>query len=85
MLSFVSFWRRQFDEVDVALAPAVARLDEIARPQLIGEVEILIMLEVAVALEQPEALDVTVEKGRHLRAWPDCATAARSIPRCRNG
>ena len=43
------------------------------------------MVEIAVALEQAEALEVVVEESRHCGASRDCAAAARSIRRCRNG
>ena len=43
------------------------RLDPVARPQFVGQFEILVIAEVAVALQQAEAARVLVEKGRHRR------------------
>ena len=47
--------RRQFDQFDPPVAPVASGLDEIARPFLIGEVEILIGFEDPVPLQQAEA------------------------------
>src|ERR1700731_1709029 len=52
----------KFDEFDPAFAPTLPRLDEIARPHLIGEVEILIMVKVAVPLQQAKTAKIPVEK-----------------------
>ncbi len=77
--------RRQFDKLDMAVAPIFFWLDPIARPRFIGEIEILVMVEIAVALEKTEAANVLIEKGRDLRARRIVQRAARSIRPCRKG
>ena len=63
---------RQFDELDAALAPALARLDPVGRPQFIGEFEVLIVVECAVALDEAEAARIVVDKGGDGRDGQGC-------------
>ena len=63
---------RQLDQLHPALAPAFVRLDPVARPQFVGEIEILVVAEVAVALQETEPARVGVEKGRDARRRPGC-------------
>ena len=58
---------RQLEQFHPALAPAFMRLDPVARPQLVGEIEILVVAEIPVALQEPEAARVGVEEGRNAR------------------
>ena len=83
MLSWVSFVGRDLDQLDPALAPAAGRLDPVARAQVIEGLEVLVVLEDAVALHQAEAARIVVEEGRDPSSGAGCAAAARSTRRRR--
>ena len=53
----------QLDQLDMALAPLAFGLDPVGGAQLVVEVEILVMLEDAVALHQAEAARIAVDEG----------------------
>src|SRR5262245_1218157 len=59
--------RRDFDQVDRALAPVANRLDPEARPLLKVRFEILVCREVALPLQQSEAAWVDIGKDAHLQ------------------
>ena len=74
---------RQFHQFDAAFAPALARLDPVAGPEFVGEVEILVVIEGAVALDEAESAHVVVEEGGHRRRGGVARAGARSTRRRR--
>src|SRR5690606_39126964 len=51
---------RDLDQVDLALAPGIQRLDPAAGTPLVGGLQVLVVGERALALHQPEAARVAV-------------------------
>ena len=58
---------RKFDQLDLAGAPVMRRLDPVARALLLGQFDVGVILEVAVALHQAETAGIGVEKAGCVR------------------
>ena len=74
---------REFEQFDPAFAPIAMRFDEIGRAGLVGKFDVLVMVEIAVALDEAKPLDAGVGESRHgddarrAQRAPDPFAAAR--------
>src|SRR5690606_7274215 len=73
--------RRQLDQVDLARAPGPERLHPAARALLVGRLQVLVVLEAALALHQREAARIAVLEAAVL----DRARVAQWTPRLSAG